>query len=78
MFLSGLFYTKNIHKLLIHKSYDDCIKTTNTFVKKYPDYKYGYGYYTYDDVKTFNEEKLIDWKKYGMKWILVEKSLQTI
>ena len=74
MFLLGLFYTtKNINKLMIHKSYDDCIIKRNTFVKKYPDYKSGI--YTYDYVKTFNEEKLIDWRKYGNEMDYCKKIL---
>ena len=74
MFLLGLLYnTKNIHKLMIHKSYDDCIKTSNTFIKKYPDYKSGI--YTYDYVKTFNKEKTIDWQIYGSEMDSCKKIL---
>lgn len=62
MFFINLFYnTQEIHKLLIHKSYNDITVEINIFNNKYPDFK---GYIMNDDYNNQNIEIKKEWDEY--------------
>ena len=65
MFFINLFYnTKEIHKLLIQKSYNDVKLEINIFNNKYPNFK---EYIICDEYNNLNEETKKEWNDYVKK-----------
>ena len=62
MFLFGLFYTtKDFHKLLVQKSYDEYNVCYNKYAKKYSN-EFGVTY-TFNEIEKFGYENIIEWRK---------------
>ena len=73
MFFINIFYnTKEIHKLLIQKSYNDVKLEFNKFNNKYPNFK---GYIVGDEYNNLNETTKKEWNEYKEKTENLKKIL---